>query len=51
MDLTDELFPNYDENGRSLIRKAYGIAEKALAGRSKPAGVFYSVNERFLTFL
>ena len=38
MDLTDELFPNYDENGRSLIRKAYGIAEKALAGQTRGNG-------------
>ena len=38
MDLTDELFPNYDENGRNLIRKAYGIASEALADHTRGNG-------------
>ena len=38
MDRIDELFPNYDENGRNLIRAAYGIAEKALDGRTRGNG-------------
>ena len=38
MDRIDELFPNYDESGRNLIRAAYGIAEKALDGRTRGNG-------------
>ena len=38
MDRIDELFPNYDESGRNLIRAAYGIAEKALEGRTRGNG-------------
>lgn len=40
MDRIEELFPNYDESGRNLIREAYGIAESALKehfrGNGKP---------------
>ena len=38
MDRIDELFPDYDEKGRGLIRKAYGIAESALAGQTRGNG-------------
>ena len=38
MDLTDELFPGYDERGRSMIREAYGIASEALAGQTRGNG-------------
>ncbi len=38
MDRTDELFPGYDEKGRELIRKAYGIAADALDGQTRGNG-------------
>lgn len=38
MDRTEELFPNYDEKGKSLIRQAYDIAEKALEGQTRGNG-------------
>lgn len=40
MDRIDELFPNYDEAGKALVRDAYSIAEAALGslerGNGKP---------------
>ena len=38
MKCIDELFPRYDEAGRSLISKAYAIAEQALADMSRGNG-------------
>lgn len=38
MDRIEELFPNYDESGRNLVRKAYEIAETALADRQRSNG-------------
>ncbi len=38
MDLTDELFPKFDEKGREMVRKAYGIASDALAGQTRGNG-------------
>ena len=38
MDRTEELFPNYDEKGKSLVRQAYDIAEKALEGQTRGNG-------------
>ena len=33
--MDDALFPHYSEQGRDLIRKAYDVAEKALAGETR----------------
>ena len=36
--MDDALFPHYSEQGRDLIRKAYDVAEKALAGETRSNG-------------
>ena len=36
--MDDELFKNYSEEGRALIRKAYDVAEKALEGKTRSDG-------------
>ena len=36
--MDDELFKNYSEEGRALIRKAYDVAEKALEGQTRSDG-------------
>ncbi|MFA6859450.1 MAG: RelA/SpoT family protein [Bacteroidales bacterium] len=38
MDLIDEKFPHYDEEGRNLIRKAYSLASKVLADETRYSG-------------
>ena len=38
MERIDELFPRYDEAGRSLISKAYAIAEQALMDMTRGNG-------------
>ena len=38
MNLTEELFPNYDEKGRHLIQEAFDIAEKGLASQTRGNG-------------
>jgi GTP pyrophosphokinase len=36
--MDDALFPHYSDEGRALIRKAYDVAEKALAGELRSNG-------------
>ena len=36
--MDDALFPQYSDQGRELIRKAYDVAEKALAGETRSNG-------------
>ena len=38
MDIIDELFPSFDENGKKLVREAYKIAETALDGHTRGNG-------------
>ncbi len=38
MDRIDELFPNYDEKGRNLVRSAWSIALNALEGQTRGNG-------------
>ncbi len=38
MEHIDELFPRYDEAGRSLISKAYAIADQSLKGKTRGDG-------------
>ena len=41
--MDDALFPQYSAEGRDLIRKAYDVAEKALAGETRSNGApFFS---------
>jgi len=39
MDRIDELFPNYDADGKELIRAAYNISAEALAGHTRNNGL------------
>ena len=38
MDVIETYFPNFDDNGKALVREAYKIAEKSLDGQTRGNG-------------
>ena len=39
--MDNALFPHYSDQGRELIRKAYDLAEQALAGETRSNGTAF----------